>query len=618
MKYTPESVVKDNKTFFIPIYQRLFEWSKDNVTVLLNDLFKSFLDSDGKDDYHIGMLTSTENNELVDGQQRFTVMMLMGCVLQSYDERWNLFLLNGDLSRLMFLSRPADNSLLSHFIKNGKISGYEKPSKMGIAIETVVHFMTHDLATKVKASGRSCSEDELDGLRSSFAGYVYEHLSFFIENLPEGYGPKDLNQYFERMNTTGKNLESHEILKVKLLKHLDSERGKYMLLWNKLADTDTLLIRQRDNDDICWRKDEALKRNLDRIIAEKLINGLDSIDGDNSVTIIEIPSSAKKPSRDVFGNVESHCALSFPNILLQTLYFFRKGGIKMPVDDFFNTSTLLDTFAQYLPYEGENVDKEQIKSFLDLLTKARLALDLCFVRTTDVGFVLDMGSSDITPALKNLMMYESMIYVSSSNTTNYRWFGWLMEYLVNNPGLPDANRLFSHLWKMDSELNEHALPVYESLRYPNEVRYWFWRLDYHIWRYRETIFKDNLEARMVAGNYVFRKNRSLEHIAPQTPLSNSDMIWDCTEEDTRLRNCFGNLVMISQGLNSALRNQSYGVKKAHVSDYMNGSKTGSIESLKLLMAYADRPEKWTRDSIEKHGEKMYQLLEDSYKQLPTI
>ena len=66
--------------------------------------------------------------------------------------------------------------------------------------------------------------------------------------------------------------------------------------------------------------------------------------------------------------------------------------------------------------------------------------------------------------------------------------------------------------------------------------------------------------------------------------------------------------MISQGLNSSLSNESYEVKAAHVQSYCNGSKSGSIESLKLLVAYKNYPNGWSKDTIEKHGREMYDRL----------
>ena len=82
-------------------------------------------------------------------------------------------------------------------------------------------------------------------------------------------------------------------------------------------------------------------------------------------------------------------------------------------------------------------------------------------------------------------------------------------------------------------------------------------------------------------------------------------------EDATLRDSFGNLVMISQGLNSALSNASYEIKTAHVQSYYNGSKSGTIESLKLLMIHKDYPSGWNKDTIIEHGNKMYEWLEKS-------
>lgn len=66
-----------------------------------------------------------------------------------------------------------------------------------------------------------------------------------------------------------------------------------------------------------------------------------------------------------------------------------------------------------------------------------------------------------------------------------------------------------------------------------------------------------------AENDVFRCNRSIEHVTPQTPRSGSRMQGSGTEEDKSLCDSLGNLVMISKGLNSALSNESYEVKSAH-------------------------------------------------------
>ena len=63
---TPQQVVNNNLTFAIPIYQRLFAWSEDQILPLLLDLLYSCVKT-RESHYYIGLLT-TKNQDLVDGQ----------------------------------------------------------------------------------------------------------------------------------------------------------------------------------------------------------------------------------------------------------------------------------------------------------------------------------------------------------------------------------------------------------------------------------------------------------------------------------------------------------------------------------------------------------------------
>lgn len=599
MKLTPSEIVNGKHFYTIPIYQRLFEWSMDNVITLLDDLRGKFVSSEGQDDYFIGMLTSTDNNELIDGQQRFTVMMLMGCVFQEYDDSWKEFLKANDKIRLFFTSRPLDNEYMRGLIE--QTAGLNITNdKMKDAIKCIQEYIEKNV-DKTKAK--------------EFVTYVFNHLCFFITTLPKGYSPRDLNRYFERMNTTGRNLEQHEILKVKLLSNLAQDADKYISLWNKLSDVDTLLIKKRENESeeqLLQRKNQAFQKNIDEILASDIINGLGVSNDEKRETISSVKASSERPKREQEINRDSRCALTFPYLLLHALYHFLGGDIKDNIEDFFKPSNLLDTFAKYLPYDAD-ANEDNIKLFLNILYKGRLALDICFIRPTEFGYMLDMGVSEDTDGLKDLMMYQSLLYVSSSNYTNYRWFEWLIDAIEKAKNkIPDVLELFRYMKSRDEKLRE--LPQLKDLSYGNDIRYWFWKLDFRIWQNRSDLFKDSPGALAVAENYVFRRNRSIEHIAPQTPEKDSNMKWEDTDEDRMLRDSFGNLVMISQGLNSALRNSSYEIKKAHAESYYNGDKSGSIESLKLLLVHQKYPNKWDKEAIKEHGEEMYKLLENPYEE----
>ena len=607
MKYTPKDIVSKDKTCTIPLYQRLFEWNKENVEQLLEDLKRSFI-ADKNADYYIGMLTATCTNmngnhlQLVDGQQRFTVMTLIGCVMQNYYDEWEKFLkTETNTKRLSFVSRKSDEMYLDMLIsKDYEYNGELANPKMRIAVNAILKFMKENESNNMFEA-------------KEYAQYVYEHTSFFIVPLPSTYAPVDLNKYFERMNSSGKNLEQHEILKVKMLSKLEGDVSFFMSIWNRVADVDTILIKQKENEkdgDYYSRKTKGLFTSADSF--STIVPISDSDQDMAGVLIKNISPSDQKPRESSHYNNGMRCVLRFPQFLLQVLYYFKKSknsSFSPKLEDFFNQSNLLDTFMDFLPYEGEKVNKDELKEFLEMLIHCRVALDVAFVRSLEYGYTLDMNiNSNDNSDLKTLLMFESFLYVSSSNMTNYRWFGWLMDVTVKASQFPSCTDLFHHLKSECDELN--PLPKYNDLCYDREIRYWFWRLDFAIWEQRKELFKEDEDSVLldVAENYVFIRNRSIEHIAPQHPKNESDLKWDeKNQADTDLRNSFGNLVMISQGLNSALSNSSYEVKKAHVESYFK-SVNGTIESLKLLMVYKDCKNAWNKDMISKHGYEMYEFL----------
>ena len=104
---TPQQIYKENETFSIPLYQRLFTWTPREITILLNDLYNQYINKPNEH-YYVGLLTSTHNNELVDGQQRFTVMMLLGIAMCDKYNEWIKFLEKDGQLRLTFTARKED------------------------------------------------------------------------------------------------------------------------------------------------------------------------------------------------------------------------------------------------------------------------------------------------------------------------------------------------------------------------------------------------------------------------------------------------------------------------------------------------------------------------------
>ncbi len=85
-------LVVGNDTYYqIPIYQRPYQWGKEQCEELLNDLFENYEDH-GEDDYFCGSLVFIQpdkdnKTDIVDGQQRLSTFILLAKVLATlYDK----------------------------------------------------------------------------------------------------------------------------------------------------------------------------------------------------------------------------------------------------------------------------------------------------------------------------------------------------------------------------------------------------------------------------------------------------------------------------------------------------------------------------------------------------
>jgi hypothetical protein len=164
-----------------------------------------------------------------------------------------------------------------------------------------------------------------------------------------------------------------------------------------------------------------------------------------------------------------------------------------------------------------------------------------------------------------------------------------------------------------------------TLSYGSIDRYWFWKLDYILWEKIchgemkiDELEMDNEKKRAVI-NYKFRRNRSIEHLHPQTDGLPADNEWIKSVNYEGLaintpKDWFGNLALISSGFNSAQGNDSIGIKFARVKDTQIPQK--NLESIKMLLMFLianGDDHKWTPLVSVQHGKAMYDLLK-SYHQ----
>lgn len=579
-RYTPEKIVEEKLIFSIPLYQRLFSWGEEQVKGLLYDLKNHFdPDLDNGTPYYLGMLScikSGNHYDLIDGQQRFTVMILLAIVLRNYYEKWNGFLDGG--KRLRFMSRTKDNEYLTAVI-NRQVEILDPNRKMEDGKKIIFDFMVSQFSS--------------DDMRESFAKSAYTRMSFFFSELPLSYAsnPASLNKYFEAMNAGGKGLEQHEILKVKLMQ---GEENKVHLtqIWNAVCDLNRPVIKRNEKDlEEGYRSKymQAIELCRNHRFNEAFEQCESSYDTEDNNEIGDIEAK-QQDFRQSFIETGERSFITFPEFLM------------MVIDIYLNLSGSYSFYRKELLkiYESHPIPDKQ--DFYNQLLFYRLLLDYYIVykegdeNTNKYDIVFKEGAS--AEALKQ---YQSMLYVSQSPF--YNWLKPVLERL-HNETVRDTDELLLWIKEIDNSL--HPLPRdVNEMTYDNGIdRYWFWRLDYYLWERKEDYFKTE-EEKQIVEEYVFRANRSIEHLHPQHQENND--IWG--DDDIH---SFGNLAMISQSFNSQQSDDPVTVKFARIKDQAHNH---TLQSIKMYLMYLDAeksPLGWKVDIKNKHQDKMYDLLKKSY------
>ena len=478
-RYTPEKIVEEKLIFSIPLYQRLFSWGEEQVKGLLYDLKNHFdPDLDNGTPYYLGMLScikSGNHYDLIDGQQRFTVMILLAIVLRNYYEKWNGFLDGG--KRLRFMSRTKDNEYLTAVI-NRQVEILDPNRKMEDGKKIIFDFMVSQFSS--------------DDMRESFAKSAYTRMSFFFSELPLSYAsnPASLNKYFEAMNAGGKGLEQHEILKVKLMR---GEENKVHLtqIWNAVCDLNRPVIKRNEKDleegyRSKYMQAIELCRNHRFNEAFELCESSYDTEDNNEIGDIE---AKQQDFRQSFIETGERSFITFPEFLM------------MVIDIYLNLSGSYSFYRKELLkiYESHPIPDKQ--DFYNQLLFYRLLLDYYIVykegdeNTNKYDIVFKEGAS--AEALKQ---YQSMLYVSQSPF--YNWLKPVLERL-HNKTVRDTDELLLWIKEIDNSL--HPLPRdVNEMTYDNGIdRYWFWRLDYYLWERKEDYFKTE-EEKQIVEEYVFR------------------------------------------------------------------------------------------------------------------
>jgi len=633
-----EYFLKGGMEFNIPRYQRLYVWGDDQVKTLLSDLYDA--SSTDKELFYLGGILIVQPDkskaifDLIDGQQRFTTLWLL--CLEMGGELLS-FTTNGEEGlRLHFAIREEVTEYFNKAL-NDRIGTINLPiSKDNLSLRRIESARTHIrtfLADKRK-----------DKDWPKFESFIRNKVKLIMSEVP---AEADLNKLFEVINNRGLQLQHHEILKASILQNIvnKQERIRFGKIWNACADVDNY-IEKTARMEVFRSIQEAFKPDKNVLDLDILLNimkdtsykvskpvTLNAILSDKIIIPDESePQGAIENSPDAVDDEleEVRSILSFPQLLLHTLriYLHQQDG-KEDIPRI-NEKDLLKTFAEY----AEITSEQQAKRFIRLLWDIRVVFDLYiikWVKTEDEGEIHLLKKLIKRNVYRKQTYYlrrekplvndgftllQSMLYHSQQITTHY----WLTPLLYKALTCRDKTGLYTYLRELDNRLFSSiengslsertwkylgkdlpvTKPVYQFDIYNEKLgvdfpHYLFYKLDFILWH----SLKDQKGEKW--KSYRMTAKNSVEHVSPQT--ARREDIYAIGPDNL---NDFGNLVLVSRGINSEYGNNIFRVKRE------NFLAKDKFDSLKSALIFEN--ETWSDQLCEKHREYTEALMLEYFNQ----
>ena len=578
--------------YAIPLYQRNFAWTYDEIEQLLNDVADAV--QENRDNYYIGTLVvNKENNifKIIDGQQRTTALNLIALALKHEFGFDRLKAVN-----LTFPARKKSNKNIQDLFAKKKI------------LEDDENELTRGYGHAKDALKKVLEERCLDP--QSFVDYLFEKVIIFRSILPEDL---DLNLYFERFNSRGEQLEAHEILKAQMMAKFGTDQEmaqKFARIWDACAEFDkpvikTFQIRSRPNNtdeegEKIFGK-EFTNFKLESVFEKIRVKKIEQRSLLDAITQTKYESSSLVNNGADISNYTT--VIDFPTFLLQ-VFFIMEGNDETTFDD----KKLLKIF------EIERRDREWVQQFGQLLLTMKHIFDTLIVKNVQLenetewqikraqyetykrnenGGWKYVRISFQNNLNKNIILLQSMFAVTFTANRDSRWLYEILQFLFNHieelNQTEFASQFKDFLEKMAVRYAKERLFTEENIikTYGDIPVYAFNFVDYILWKNREELGRKYKSIKFDQFKFAYR--RSIEHWFPQHPNSDERV----EKMDDQFLHSFGNLCIITDSQNSKFGNLVPSAK------YKQWEGIFDRQSLKLqIMASITEKTKWESDQIK--------------------
>ena len=538
-------------TYAIPLYQRNFAWTYNEIEQLLNDVADAFQENRDRDNYYIGTLVVNKENDIfkiIDGQQRTTALNLIALALKNEFGFDRLKAIN-----LTFPARKKSNKNIKDLFAKQEIS------------EDDENELTRGYGHAKDALKKVLEERQLNP--QSFVNYLFGKVIIFRSILPEDL---DLNLYFERFNSRGEQLEAHEILKAQMMSKFGEDQEmaqKFARIWDACAEFDkpvmkAFQIRSRPNNtdeegEKIFGK-EFTNFKLESVFEKIRVKKIEQRSLLDAITQTKYESSSLVNNGADISNYTT--VIDFPTFLLQ-VFFIMEGNDETTFDD----KKLLKIF------EIERRDRKWIQQFGNLLLTMKHIFDTFIVKNVQLEnetewqikrgqyetyqrYVrINYQNNTFDNLNKNIILLQSMFAVTFTANRDSRWLYEILQFLFNH--IEELNQTeFASLFKDFLEkmavryAEERLFTEDKSIKKYGAIPvYAFNFVDYVLWKNREELKKDY---DIKFEDFKFAYRRSIEHWYPQNPNGHDGE----SQLPAEFLHSFGNLCIITDSQNSRFGN----------------------------------------------------------------
>lgn len=557
-------------TFFIPPYQRNYEWTEEQCEIFLIDVIKTYMlnDSGDSSEHFFGCITYFETTPifgqpsklvLIDGQQRITTVMLFLAALR------DIFILNKDDSLGNFID--------SKYLKNNNVVGDTEYKIKLKQVETDWAVYSNIILSR--------QLNEQDKNSTIYRNYLYfkNKLNTFKN---EGY---NLKAFIE------KGLDKFSLITIQL----EPEQNKW------------------ENPQEIFESMNSLGKplSLADLVRNYLLLGLDANEQDklyNNYWIhIErvIPGEVSNFIRDYMQGVEKQ---SFPKASesnYKKLYssfksIFESEGSKSEdsIDLLKNLSEYADIYSYIV--KNKSTGEQRIDNELSDINKLTVTTAYSFILFLLYEWKMKQFSTqdivDILRAFKIYCMRRRLLGLTSAENKS---FPILVKYIPSLIGQTDKmNEMFRILASQES-----------NLRLPNdiEITRTLQNMNFYNFKYCK-FFLSLIEEKITKSRPSLNDdNLQIEHIMPQTLNEQWKKNLGSNYEDIHqeLVHTIGNLTLIRH--NRELGQKSFEEKKKI---YSNNA------GLQIAQNGIINNDKWDSDAIKKRTKLLSELLVEKVLPIP--